>query len=169
MVTLNYVDITQEEKYYCYLFEAFPPEEIPQREDWLARFNDDKFKIISIMLDGDVVGLFTVWLFEGLCFIEHFMIFENVRNGGIGSKALQRLKEVFPKIVLEAELDNTPIQKRRLDFYRRNGFEICSFEYYMPPYRSSDAPIKMFVLSDFQVGEEIVRSIYKNVYKIDKE
>jgi hypothetical protein len=82
---------------------------------------------------------------------------------------LQALKEEGRPIVLEVELPETDIARRRIAFYERNGFRLwTSRNYQQPPYRQGDAPIAMRLMAWGNLPEsrfeEVVRRIYREVY-----
>ena len=81
-----------------------------------------KYEIIQFLTDGKKVGFITVWHVSDFVFAEHFVIFEKYRNKGLGAEALDKLKNTFSKIILEAETPESDIAKRRLAFYERCGF-----------------------------------------------
>lgn len=128
--------------------------------------NDD-YKLFHIVKDGQNVGFISVWSFENFIFIEHFVVYEKFRNCGLGAKALILAKEKWRKLVLEAELPQTEMSKRRIGFYQRNEFFKNSGEYYQPSYRKGGDGVYLALMSyptalvDF---EKTVKIIHEKVY-----
>ena len=86
---------------------------------------------------------------------------------------MQSLLNNFPdaKIVLEVELPEDELSKRRIGVYERNGFTHCEKPYMQPPYRKSGSPIPMYIMfsgadSIDGIFDTITSEIYKNVYLV---
>ena len=120
--------------------------------------------------DGDTrVGFMTVWELSGFLFLEHFVTYEPFRNKGYGAAALNLLKEKSPLIILEAEPPREVIQRRRIGFYKRNGFSENDFTYIQPPYRKGDTGVELILMSypeKLKNAKAYVKEIYQTVYKI---
>ena len=74
-------------------------------------------------------------------------------------------------IVLEVELPEDDLSKRRIGFYERNGFKLCHKPYMQPPYRSGGTPIPMHVMYSGDrpiddIFDKIKSEIYRNVYLV---
>lgn len=155
------------------LVNAFPLEE--RRELYTQReFTDSNplFHNNIIIEDGSPIGLLSYWDFEQFIYVEHFAIHPSRRNGGMGRKTLSALKEkVYRPIVLEVELPENEISKRRIQFYEREGFCLWEHEYKQPPYRNGDDFLPMYIMvhgkltinNDF---ESIKSMLYKEVYLV---
>ena len=145
----------------------FIPDEYRERKEALELFENGKYEIIYFMNNEENVGFITIWPLSDFVFAEHFVIYEKYRNKGYGSEALRALKSLFPKIVLEAEPAFAELQKRRLDFYKRNGFFENPEEYMQPAFRKggNEVPLRIMsfpaLLDNF---EEAVSLIKKEVY-----
>lgn len=156
------------------LTTAFPPEEhreLPlQREytDNNARFQN------NIILDNEVpIGCISYWDFDDFYYIEHFAISPDFRNGGYGKKVLEYINEhIAHPIVLEVELPENEMSKRRIGFYERIGYELIKEEYFQPPYRKQDSNLPMFLMiydkhKQKREIEHIKRTLYKYVYNVE--
>ncbi len=123
----------------------------------------------------EVLGAVYLWQFPEFVFIEHLVTAPQLRNRGFGAKIITLLKECYhTPFVLETECPTTALSKRRIEFYQRNGFQICSKEYLQPPYHKEGEPIPMFLLTTdvnytSDKYEEIVALLYKEVYQIFTE
>ena len=153
---------------YSEMEKSFIREEIRDYDSALEALNDEKYSIYHVA-DGDTrVGFMTVWELSGFAFLEHFVTYEKFRNKGYGHKALALLKEKFKCIMLEAEPPREDIQKRRISFYERNGFQKNDFPYIQPPYRASDTGVRLILMSyptPLYDAAPYVKEIYEKVYK----
>lgn len=155
------------------LIKAFPKEErrdiIDQRQ-----YTDlnPLFHCNSITNNNVYIGLITYWDFTEFIYIEHFATEPFYRNKGYGSQTLQILKEKNKvPIVLEAEEPTDEISRRRIAFYKRQGFKLEEYPYMQPPYRKDDEWIPMKLLTyGLESSEDMLNNIknrvYKNVYGI---
>lgn len=114
-------------------------------------------------------GMAVVWNLGSFSYLEYFAILPASRCQGIGSEVLRTLRaQTTCPIVAEVEPPETDIQKRRIGFYRRNGFHVVT-----------ETPT---ILNDFHTGNplwllasqpledvnacqrEIIRSVYQRMY-----
>ena len=170
--------ITTSHEHYRYVEDllktAFPTEE-RRDSDKQREFTDHNPKFMPhVILDGSTpIGLLTLWNFTDFSYIEHFAIDKLLRNKGIGKQVLSILKEELQRpIILEVEEPTDYISKRRINFYKRQGFIIENYEYQQPPYRKGDKWIAMKLMSyniktDERINEKIRDTIYKEVYGIN--
>ena len=141
----------------------FIPDERRDYADALRLFKKGKYEIIQFLTDGKKVGFITVWHVSDFVFAEHFVIFEKYRNKGLGAEALDKLKNTFSKIILEAETPESDIAKRRLAFYERCGFTKNEQEYFQPAYRDNGSEVPLVIMSyperldNFDVDAKLIR------------
>lgn len=109
--------------------EAFPISERSSIDHLYASGSDGNLDMIGIYTDHELVGFFAVRKFGRIRYMAYFAVCSQKRSKGIGSKALQLLKDFYPdcQIVNEFEApnksdENNSIRLRRRDFYLRNGF-----------------------------------------------
>jgi ribosomal protein S18 acetylase RimI-like enzyme len=118
----------------------------------------------------EIRALITVWKLEKFVFIEHFAVAPACRNQGLGAKILQEVKEMLSaRLVLEAELPETDLARRRIGFYQRNGFTLNEYPYLQPSYGKGREAVPLFLMTtggSISEGEfEAVKSaLYKTVY-----
>lgn len=154
---------------------AFPPEERRPECDQINMIKDEKlFGCETVLLDGKPIGFFSYWSFPDFVYIEHFAISDLCRNQGHGTEILKHMFLVFNlPIVLEIELPDNDIAKRRMDFYMRNGFEILSKSYIQPPYPSRKDSVPMYLMiksDDMTISDEIVVDcLYSFVYQVNHQ
>ena len=156
---------------YSILHDSFPPDELRSRQEHLALLDEPLYKVWACYDGKELQGFLTVWDLDGFAFIEHFAVKSSCRNSGLGSKMLQALSQKLGKrLCLEAELPETDMAKRRLNFYRRNGFAVNTYPYLQPALEEGKCPVPLYILTtDGGINEEefekLVDQIYKAVYK----
>ena len=156
------------DSFYTELKKGFIPDEYRSYDDALSLFKNDEYEIFCLENGGVCVGFMSIWQLSDFAFIEHVVIKEEYRNRGLGEAALTVLKSRFKKIVLEAEPAVQDIQKRRLNFYKRNGFVENDGDYMQPAYNKNTNEVKLVIMSypekidDF---DSAVLSIRRKVYQ----
>ena len=132
--------------------------------------NEPRFSLTILLRDEQYAGFITGWDFGDFIYLEHFAIDESMRNGGIGSKAFKAyLGQLDKPVVLEVEMPNDEMSKRRIGFYERLGLKLDTHTYFQPPYRKGDDFLEMRLMTygpidlkkDFNRVKEI---IHKHVY-----
>ncbi len=158
-------------KIYEQMRANFIVDELRDYEDVVRRFGHN-YSIVHIELDGIKAGFMGLWQVGGYTFLEHFVIYEQFRNLGVGGKALELLQKKVGRLLLEAEPPVQPIAVRRINFYLRHGMILNTQDYYQPPYRPTGNAcyLKLMsypeALSDF---DGVAAMVYNTVYGIDYE
>lgn len=128
-----------------------------------------KFAVVSIHCNGRFAGFISFWRFDRYVYIEHFATLPQLRGQGVGGAALQQFFDtVGNDVVLEAELPDNDIARRRIGFYRRHGFNVATgFRYFQPPYAEGLESVEMLVMARGDVKIEsmddlspILREVY---------
>lgn len=156
------------------LCTSFPPVEYrPLDEIRHNTLHNEAFVNNAIVHRGQAVGLLSHWQLNGFCFVEHFAIVPDKRCGGYGQQTLLTFcnHSTLP-IVLEVELPTDELSRRRIDFYRRCGFELWQSPYLQPPYRPGFEPLPMHLmvrgsLNEEQDFEQVRREIHRRVYGVE--
>ena len=154
---------------YALLTAAFPVDELRPEHVQRALLDNPKF---TAYVTEDLGAVLTLWKFDRFAFIEHFAVSSALRNQGLGSKLLREIaKMVELPVCLEAELPETELARRRLDFYRRNGFTVNPYPYTQPAYAPDRRSLPMYLLtSGGGVTESefaaIRDTLYKEVYGV---
>ena len=151
---------------YKLLEDSFPIDEYRPREAQLAVLNDPRYTLLTT---ADRTALISLWRFEGFTFIEHFAVAPEKRNQGLGRRILHEvLTSLSCPICLEAELPETDLARRRLEFYQRNCFTVNPFPYYQPAYTPDRKAVPMQILSTVPLTrkqfEHIRDTLYHEVY-----
>lgn len=143
-------------------------------------FNTDhnpEFSCHAIFLPaGDFAGMITSWHFGGFRYIEHFAICPSMRNSGLGAKALSEFMAMDSSpIVLEVELPEDELSRRRIGFYERQGMELFDcMEYVQPPYRPTGNSLPMHLMASTGFlnpanFEEVRDKLHSHVYGLKKQ
>lgn len=153
---------------YSQMEQNFIREEIRDYEDAKAVFDNEKYVIYHIVVEGERLGFMTVWNLEGFTYLEHFVVYAQYRSKGYGGVALDMLLNKSGLVVLECEPPVTLMQKKRVDFYTRHGMIISEREYFQPPYRKGGKGCKLKLLSNVELTDfdKIVNVLYKEVYGV---
>lgn len=150
---------------------SFPKDEYRPYEEQKALLDDSRYKITVYNDNGIVKGFMALWEFEGFVFLEHFAVHPDFRNEGTGANMLKNLLAESEKTVcLEVEPPENGITKRRIEFYRRNGFYLNEYPYVQPPISKGKNPVPLYIMtSGKSVSEDefncIKDVLYKEVYK----
>ena len=164
---LSRIDISDFDAFYLELEKSFIEDERRDYADALRLFEEGKYEILSLIHDGKRVGFISLWNLPDFTFAEHFVIYEDCRNRGFGAAALSEIKRVYNKIVLEAEPQESDIAKRRLAFYKRNGFFENAGDYTQPAYRKTSDGVKLVIMSYpslLESFDKTVEAIKSTVY-----
>lgn len=159
-------------KTLCKLYtESFPEVERRTIEqlDLLVTEKENMYFNSIINDESTLAGLMIFWDFGSFLYLEHFAIFPEMRNGGAGKRTIGLLASVSGKPkVLEAEPADDGIAGRRIEFYRRNGFEVIEKEYMQPSYRKDEEGTHLWIMAtesfDADKTKEIISTIKTQVY-----
>ncbi|MFI3175701.1 MAG: GNAT family N-acetyltransferase [Bacillota bacterium] len=136
---------------YAILKESFPIAEFRTKEKQKALLQKKEYVLYGIYKeesDEEIVGILATWQIRGYIYIEHFAIKNSLRGSGIGGRLLQQLQESSEtKIVLEVELPEETMQKRRVAFYEKHGFHGNDFSYMQPPLREGEALFPLMLMT----------------------
>ncbi len=163
---------------------AFPEAERREVDEWL-RLPAAKplFHPCALTAGGRFAGILTSWHFPArdgrhgeapapaFRYIEHFATLPQLRGKGLGSAALAAYREAAAgvPVVVEVELPEDETSRRRVDFYRRNGFALLSRPYTQPPYRPGGESLPLAIMSTDPTFAEthyahIVSTLRREVY-----
>ncbi len=159
--------------------QAFVADERRETSALISIINNCKeFRVVEASTGNVFLGFFSYWTFVdcGFAYCEHFAIEPEARNGGIGSKLLRHVLDTLTMpLILEVEPEDTPIARRRIEFYRRSGLTIWNdVDYTQPPYAPGKASLQMKLMtsrgfdSESQV-REAAKVIKERVYGCTQE
>lgn len=164
------LDYTQTAKH---IYETSFPEDERREFDLLKPLDEKSNLDFFIITDNQdvAIGIISLWFFDEFIYIEHFAIQEDKRKNGIGTKVLSKLTAKYSKpILLEAELPDNDLAKRRIAFYQRHGFVTLPYNYTQPPYDKNKQSLPMIIMmkTDFEITKSFYDSaielLHKKVY-----
>ena len=108
--------------------DAFPFEERIPFYIMVLVGNDKGVEFLSIYDDDTWLGFIHTLVGDELSYIFYFAIDNRLRRSGYGSKILHEYKKIHPRLSLaiepiEENSDNIKQRRKRLEFYKKNGFE----------------------------------------------
>lgn len=160
----------QFEKLFELIEESFPIDEYRPYEAQRALLLNRHYKIFVYEEDHEIAGFFAAWEGPGFIFIEHFAVKASKRNGGLGSRLLKAfIKQQTKPIVLEIEPPEGGIEKRRVGFYERNGFDLNQWSYVQPALAKGQSPVPVVLMSypgplQEQSYESFKNWVFEHVY-----
>lgn len=170
---LEMLDICEFDKMYSIMESSFPDDEYRPKEEQIKLLENENYNVLVVKgTTGNIVGFIAVWNFEEFLFIEHFAVDKNSRNQGLGGVILKALNDMTNKMMcLEVEPPQSAITKRRVEFYKRNGFYLNEYPYIQPPISKGKNPVPLMIMTsgdkvDDKKFKIIKECIYKNVYKL---
>ena len=128
--------------------DAFPIEERRSLNKQTHVIKNSNYHF-DIMLDNDkLIGFLLWWNFEKVRYIDHFATSIEQRNKGFGKQILENFINTSEKLVLlEVELPNSSMNKRRIKFYERIGFKLNLHYYEVPPLMEGYKHFQLLLMS----------------------
>jgi ribosomal protein S18 acetylase RimI-like enzyme len=129
---------------------SFPPDEKRAESEQRKLLSNKQYKLLRFYNrpHTQVIGFLALWEMEEFTFLEHFAIREEYRGKGLGGRFLTEFQSQCDKdLILEVELPNTPIAKRRVEFYERAGFCYNHYPYLQPPYDENGHAVELSLMS----------------------
>lgn len=118
------------------LVRDFPKTELKPLRGMLSLMDRGKYDPLAVVEGEETIGYAMVWLpvERTGALLEYFGVRPQFRNGGLGGRVLDLLAQRYGQIFGEAEALDDPdpavneLRRRRLGFYRRNGFRVLDYE-----------------------------------------
>ena len=129
--------------------ESFPPDERRDFSDVIRLLEEnDDFFIVLLSDENKAVGFISYWEWNDFSYVEHFAVDSSCRGSGYGATAMtELLKLINNPAVLEVEKPLDDISQRRIRFYERLGFVLCTRPYTQPPYSPEKQPLELYLMS----------------------
>ena len=118
---------------YKILQEHFPEKEQKEYNYMKQAIIQGKINVIVQKEEGTIIGALCYVLLDAYAFIDYLVIVNQHQGKRLGEKILQHFISLMDRpIVLEVELPDTPIAKRRIAFYQRQNFILNEYYYEVP-------------------------------------
>ena len=147
--------------------ESFPLDERRDFSEVIRLLEEnDNFFIVLLSDENKAVGFIS-------SYVEHFAVDSSCRGSGYGATAMtELLKRINNPAVLEVEKPLDNISQRRIRFYERLGFVLCTRSYTQPPYSPEKQPLELYLMSfgkiDLnQVFDTVASRIHQKVYGVE--
>ena len=135
----------------------------------------DFSEVIRLLEENDnfFIGFISYWEWNDFSYVEHFAVDSSCRGSGYGATAMtELLKRINNPAVLEVEKPLDNISQRRIRFYERLGFVLCTRSYTQPPYSPEKQPLELYLMSfgkmDLnQVFDTVASRIHQKVYGVE--
>ncbi|MBQ5815914.1 MAG: GNAT family N-acetyltransferase [Oscillospiraceae bacterium] len=171
--TENKISESEFEEFYSLMKLSFPKSERRTKKAFRELCeSESRYKIYALFKDNALCAFLTVWEFESFVFGDHFAVLPSLRGGGIGSKMLSEFKEncALP-FIIEVELPDNDLARRRIGFYERNSLKLCDFDYILPAMQKGCDSVPMKIMAypaslTQKEFEPIKKELYKIVYKV---
>lgn len=174
MTDIRIAEKNEFDQIFAIMETSFPPDEHRTYDAQRALLDNPKYTIYVLpdSSSKSIMAFITVWQFEDFAYIEHFAVNPAYRNGGLGSNILHEINDLLMcQLCLEVELPETDFAKRRIAFYKRNGFFVNDYPYIQPPYSKGKKPLPLLIMTSnegiskdrFEMMKE---RVYREVYKV---
>ena len=167
--------ITEEtfDEIFPLLEEAFPVTELRVKEEQRRLLQEACYRLYGVRKNGAFAAVFATWEIDDFLYIEHFAVKEVYRNSGYGGMLLDRLLEEKGRpMVLEVEVPEDDMTRRRIGFYERHGLVYNEYPYLQPPLRKGQDLLPLRFMTkpaaiDEETYERYKNRIYRIVYKYE--
>ena len=159
------------DKIYAILEASFPKDERRPYDEQKALLDETLYSLYIIRDGEEIVAFIASWDFEKMRYIEHFAVNPKYRNNGIGAKMINEFIASGSKpVCLEAEPPEDDMSKRRIGFYKRNGFFLNNYPYIQPPMSKGYNWVPLMIMTtgreiNPEEYEELKSTLYRFVYK----
>lgn len=122
----------------------------------------------AIECDGELCGLFVYWELQGFYYLEHLAVYPEMRNKKIGQQVLDHVATNLKGLrLLEVEPTEDEMTTRRVNYYRRNGYEVLDQTYVQPSYHEPKDACPLWIMGNEPTPRlaEFVETIKQEVYR----
>ena len=147
---------------YC---RAFP---LTERRDlkWhrAAMAQEAQFVCFHVADASGFIGLIFYWLFSQCVYVEHLAIAETRRQHGWGRRVLALAQQHGLPVILEIEPVCDAGTARRCAFYERCGYHRLPYKHFQLPYRCSESPLQLELLSYPTAADAALLAVFQRYY-----
>lgn len=128
---------------------SFPEIEYREYNDQKKLLEHPAYVLLTETDDaGMTAGFLAGWLFDTFAFVEHIAVSPHIRGGGIGKRLMESfMKQAGKPVILEVEIPEDELQRRRIGFYERLGFHLNDYPYFQPPLRTGQPALPLRLMS----------------------
>ena len=116
-----------------FIYETSFPEIERIEFDEIVNCKFPNSKLLGIFNDKALIGFTYISVLGDFAYIIYLAIDQEQRNKKYGSESLNEIYNLYKDktkvLCVEKPLSNTDISTRRIEFYKRNGFELADFEF----------------------------------------
>ncbi len=137
------------EELYKRMERDFPYEERRDKIAQRALLSRDDVKWYVFTENGSFISYISVWEYPNTVFIEHFAVNSEMRGNGYGTLTLKKLLDFYKdkKVVLEVEPPIEDYPKKRVEFYKKNGFMLNESLFYEQPSYHGEGALTLNLMS----------------------
>lgn len=169
---LSKLDAVDFDDAFAIMQESFPSDEYRNYDKQKDLLKNEYYHIYVLKdeIDQNIKAFIAVYEFEKMVFVEHFAVSSKYRNQGLGAVILQELiSRTDKEVCLEVEPPETEMAKRRIEFYKRNGFVLNEFPYVQPPLNDNEKSLPMQIMTfgkalSTQEFERVKELLHREVY-----
>lgn len=131
---------------------------------------DKRFHAVKFVINNGFAALMFYWQLGELIFLEHLAVTKEMQGKAIGRQMMEWLLNIpVPYFLLEVEHPFNEDSQRRIAFYERLGFSTNHYEYFQPPYRVTDDPLPLLLMSlpaidNVTTFRQLTKDLHKVVY-----
>ncbi|MEC0128379.1 GNAT family N-acetyltransferase [Paenibacillus pabuli] len=165
-MTLNQFD-----QVFSIMKQSFPESEYREYSKQKELLANSHYRLFTeVNEQNEVIGFLAAWEFEEFRYVENVAVSPAIRGGGIGKKMMNHFMQQSDKpIILEVELPENELKRRRIGFYERLGFHLEDYAYVQPALRVGQDALPLRIMSyparmtsiEFEAMKKI---LYKEVY-----
>ncbi|MGF9696271.1 GNAT family N-acetyltransferase [Paenibacillus sp. MABNR03] len=155
------------------LKQSFPESEYREYAEQKKLLSNPLYRLLTEENgQNEVIGFLAGWEFETFRYVENVAVSPSIRGSGIGKQIMERfMKESDMPVILEVELPDDDLRRRRIGFYERLGFRLEDYTYVQPALRAGQPAMPLQIMS-YPKGltssefEMVRKVLYKEVYGI---
>lgn len=158
---------------YAIMKASFPRAEKRDYEGQKALFERSDYHVIGNVKNDILQAFITCYMTDEFCFIEHFATQEYARGKGVGKELLRKCFHNCKKpVIFEVEPPTTPIARRRIAFYQRQGCHLYPhIPYTQPSFHEGEPELPLLLMSwpvkySKETMQKYIKVLYKEIYHV---
>ena len=128
--------------------DAFPINERKLLEAQTIVMSNPMYHYDIFVVDNKLIGFLLWWDLDSVRYIDHFATVKEQRNKGYGKSILENFMSLNDKpVLLEVELPDSSMNKRRIKFYERVGLKLNKHEYHLPVFNEGEPSLQLLLMT----------------------